>query len=397
VIGHRTRRVAAIVTALLASSTALAAASQSSKHASKSTSVTTTVSQVVPKPGEYVVVVSLRARKQAERVSVYLPGQAPRLVRAYPWAAVKLRYSLSLTSTKLAVRAVSSASAVAVSMKLTLKNPTTAAATTTTTAPPAPAPATAPAPPPAPSPLANPYTKLVWSDEFNGSAGAPVDPTKWSVAGNSGCGGSTPTSTSAANATLDGNGHLVIAGNQNGSSAQIDTVGKFSTTYGSIQASIELPAGAGLCSAFWMVGDGSNPPSGCWPGCGEIDILEALGQLPTTAIFTLHGPTTDPAGKGNSQQFEIADPGFGNLTTGFHTYGVIWTPTSFTWTVDGVACASESRAALEASNGSPSWGGVYDKPFHIILDLAVGNWQMPADATTAFPAKLQVDWVRVYG
>ena len=93
----------------------------------------------------------------------------------------------------------------------------------------------------------------------SGPAGSPPDPTKWSVAGNSGCGGSTPTSNSAANATLDGNGHLVLSRyHERTLSAQIDTVGKFSAgPYGSIQASIELPPGDGLCSAFWMVGDGA--------------------------------------------------------------------------------------------------------------------------------------------
>ena len=325
-------------------------------------------------------------------------AQGPRI----PGSVARLRYTLNLTSPKLEVRAVTIAPGVAVSMKLRLNQPPTRGATkpaatsappTITSAPAPPAPASTPAP--SPAPLADPYTSLAWSDDFSGPAGSPPDPTKWSVAGNSGCGGSTPTSNSAANATLDGNGHLVLSGYQNGSSAQIDTVGKFSAgPYGSIQASIELPPGDGLCSAFWMVGDGPNPPAACWPGCGEIDILEALSQLPNTAIFTLHGPTTD--GSANSQQFELANGGFPNLTAGFHTYGVIWTPDSFTWTVDGVAAASESRAALEASNGSASWAGVYDKPFHIILDLAVGNWQMGPDASTPFPAKMLVDWVRVY-
>ena len=168
------------------------------------------------------------------------------------------------------------------------------------------------------------------------------------------------------------------------------------TPYGSVQASIQLPPGAGLCSAFWMVGDGANPTAGCWPGCGEIDMLEALGNLPNTAIFTLHGPTTNPAQQGNYQQFESAVGGFPDLTAGFHTYGVIWTPTSFTWTVDGVAYATETRAAMEAANGAGSWAGVYDKPFHIVLDVAVGNWQMGPQPSTPFPAKMLVDWVRVY-
>jgi beta-glucanase (GH16 family) len=404
VIGRRIQRVAVVVIALLASTTALARATPSRTHTPESRSVTTTISRTVTKPGRYLVVVSLRARRHADLISVHVTGRSWRTVRAYPRTVARLRYILNLTSPKLNIRAVSRAPAVRVSMKLTLKKPPTkratkplpkSATTTTTSAPTTPTPANTAAPPPPPAPLvANPYTRLVWSDEFSGPAGSPPDPAKWTAAGNSGCGGSTPTTNSAANAALDGNGHLALTAYQDGSSAQIDTVSKFSTTYGSVQASIELPPGDGLCSAFWMVGDGPNPPASCWPGCGEIDILEALSQLPNTAIFTLHGPTTDASA--NSQQFELANGGFPNLTAGFHTYGVIWTPDSFTWTVDGVAAASQSRAALEASNGPASWAGVYDKPFHLILDLAVGNWQMGPDANTPFPARMLVDWVHVY-
>ncbi len=399
-MGRRARTVAMTAIAMLLCSTGLAAASP--KHAA-SRSVTTSVSQAVTTPGTYLVVVSVRARKQPEMVSVYVAGASPRKLRALQKAAAQLRYSLNLTSTKLAVRAVSGA-AVRLSIKLTLKKPATTGTTTAAVPPPAPVPPAAPAPAPAPATppqAANPYTTLAWSDDFTGPAGSPVDPTKWTVAGNSGCGGSTPTSNNAANAKLDGNGHLAISGNADGSSAQIDSAGHFSAgPYGSIQASLELPTGAGLCSAFWMVGDGgSNPPNApasCWPSCGEVDILEALSQLPNVAIFTLHGPTTNPAQQSNFQQFEYDQYGMPDLTAGFHTYGVIWTPTAFTWTVDGVAYATETRAALEAANGSAAWAGVYDQPFHIILDLAVGNWQEGPNASTPFPAKLLVDWVRVY-
>jgi beta-glucanase (GH16 family) len=396
VLGRRTRQVAAIATAVLACSSGLAVASQPGKHTA-SKSVTTSVSQAVATPGTYLVVVSVRARKPAESVSVYVAGQSPRKLRAHKRGAAQLRYSLNLTGTTLAVRAVSGAPAVRLSFKLTLKKPATTGTVAVTTPPPPPPPAPAPAPAPTPPALApNPYSTLVWSDEFN-TPGA-LDPKKWTVTGNSGCGGSTPTSNSAANVTVDGNGHLVLTGNANGSSAQIDTAGNFSPgPYGSVQASIELPPGAGLCSAFWMVGNGpTGAPTACWPNCGEIDILEALSQLPNTAIFTLHGPTTNPSEQGNWQQFESAVGGFPDLTAGFHTYGIIWTPSSFTWTVDGVAYATETRAAMEATNGSGSWAGVYDRSFHIILDLAVGNWQEGPNASTPFPAKMLVDWVRVY-
>ena len=61
-----------------------------------------------------------------------------------------------------------------------------------------------------------------------------------------------------------------------------------------------------------------------------------------------------------------------DLTAGFHTYALTWTPDGLSWSVDGVTYATETKAQLIAANGPSAW--VFDAPFHIILDLAVGNW-----------------------
>jgi hypothetical protein len=123
VIGRRIRLVAVVVIALLASTTALAGARPSSTHAPESRSVTTTISRIVTRPGRYLVVVSLRARRHADLVSVHVTGRSWRTVRAYPRTVARLRYTLHLTSPKLNIRAVSRAPAVRVSMTLTLKKP----------------------------------------------------------------------------------------------------------------------------------------------------------------------------------------------------------------------------------------------------------------------------------
>ena len=356
----------------------------------------------------YGVIVTLHTRARTY-ARVALAGQSVRRAWVYPRRATRLRYHhVKLAGGHAVVHAHSSHGPISMSVRIVAgrtpkkKKTTTPAPTPAPAAAPAPAPAPAPTPTPAataPAPPANPYPALVWSDEFAGSAGSAPNPNNWTYDSGGTCGGSTPyTNTqSTANASLDGNGHLAITAldtNGNYTSAQLDSVGHFSSQYGSIQASIELPAGAGLCSAFWMIGDGSpTPATPCWPGCGEIDILEALSQLPNYAIFTMHGPTSD--GSATFQQFESVASTLPDLTAGFHTYGLTWTPATLTWTVDGVACASETKAQLIAANGPDAW--VYDRPFHIILDLAVGNWAQSPDATTPFPAKLLVDWVRVYG
>jgi beta-glucanase (GH16 family) len=228
-------------------------------------------------------------------------------------------------------------------------------------------------------------TPLVWQDGFNGPVGPPPH---WTARDGTNCGAKTPTSNDPANVALDGHGHLVLTGDAGGIGVQLDTQGHFSVTHGTIEARMWVPAGDGLCSAFWMVGD-----NGDWPHSGEIDILELLGNLPNTAIFTLHGPTNVPWEQGNYQQYETSKA-LSNLTTGYHTYAVTWTTTGFAWSVDGVVYARESRTALVKANGPGSW--VFGKPFHLILNLEVGNWQEGPDATTPLPAHMLVDWIKVY-
>jgi beta-glucanase (GH16 family) len=366
------------------------------------TATTSTVSEAVTAPGRYLVMVTLQGRSRATTVTVSLTGQPQRTVHVPARARVHLKYLVVVSNAKLAVHAVAHRGpGVKVTMTLTregVDESSTPTPPTPVPSQPVATPPAAPTPPAAAPPSTDPYQgdgkPPVFSDEFSGSAGTAPDPSKWSVTGNSGCGGTQLSSDTSSNVYQDGSGHLVLQATHSGNSytaAQLETTGHFASAYGSVQASIELPPGAGLCSAFWMVGDSSN---NCWPGCGEIDILEALGQLPTTAIFTLHGPTTAPSASGNYQQFEVANWAQPDLTAGFHTYGAIWTPTSITWTVDGVAYASENKAQLIAANGPNAW--VYDAPFHLILDVAVGNWQEGPDASTPFPAKMLVDWVRWY-
>jgi beta-glucanase (GH16 family) len=360
----------------------------------------TTVSSAVSAPGEYVVDVSVRAARRGETVAVFFPGHSERTLRASTKSPAHLSYRATLTDHDLAVRAFGASSPVHLGVTMKLVKAKEQPATPAPTPAPAPAPAPAPTAPVTPPLAPNPYTHLVWSDEFSGAAGAAPDPTNWSYdTPGASCGGGTLSTNvqSTANAQTDGNGHLDIVARSNGAggytSAQLDTAGLHSFQYGAIEASIELPPGEGLCPQFWMVGDSTQASPCSWPGCGEIDILEApaFGPISSTAVFTLHGPMTNGGANGN-QQWESYVQNFAGMTTGFHTYGVIWSPGTITWTIDGVAYAIANAASLAAGS---TWA--YDnRTFHLILDMAVGGWPgAPASAAT-FPATMQVDWVHVY-
>jgi beta-glucanase (GH16 family) len=241
---------------------------------------------------------------------------------------------------------------------------------------------------------------LIWSDEFNGPAGASPDPTKWSVqTGGDGWGNNELEyyTAQASNVALDGRGHLAITARRENytgggvtreyTSARLQTKGLFATTYGRIEAKIKLPAGPGLWPAFWALG--SDIDSVGWPGSGEIDTMESLGSDPFTLYGSIHGP--EP---GSLKGYHLTTPEHSavSLASRFHDFGVEWSPSAITFTLDGVPYSTVTPASLSAGQ---QW--VFNKPFYLLLNLAVGgDWPGSPQASTPFPATMLVDWVRVY-
>jgi beta-glucanase (GH16 family) len=126
-----------------------------------------------------------------------------------------------------------------------------------------------------------------------------------------------------------------------------------------------------------------------WPGCGEIDIVEARGAQPWRISSALHGPGYS-AGNALIAAFETPDQG--PLTGDFHVFAVEWREGEIQFSVDGRSYHTERASRL-----SPPDRWVFDHPFFLILDLAVGGtFGGPPDDSTPFPATLEADWVRVY-
>jgi beta-glucanase (GH16 family) len=253
----------------------------------------------------------------------------------------------------------------------------------------------------------DPYNNLLWEDNFaedfvNGGSVANQLPSaaNWSLDSWGGCGAgtlSTPTPNGSPDADrnvyLTANGLAITAlatGPDSYSSAQLDSIGPQSdpesfTSGGTIEASIALPAGQGLCPAFWLFAD-SPAPGATTPG--EIDVLEApsFGPLVTSVSFDLHGPT-------GAQEYQGWAAPAGWDPTQFNTYGVIWTPTSIAWTINGVAYSSATQGSVPAG----SWASYETGAFRLILDLSVGGW--PCAYGTCTPpssATMYVKWVKVF-
>jgi beta-glucanase (GH16 family) len=245
-------------------------------------------------------------------------------------------------------------------------------------------------------------SQLVWSDEFNGAQNAPVDRRRWrhELGGAWGEGELQAYTNRVANSHQDGRGHLVIVARaerftgtdsitRNHTSARISTRDRYSFRYGVFEARLRTPVGKGLWPAFWALGTDIDRSG--WPECGEIDVMENLGQEPRKASGTIHGPRD---GGGARADYE---PGYSvvhtsPLSQGFHTYRVRWLPGSIEFYFDGDRYGAITAADLPAGS---RW--VFDHPFYLVLNVAIGGrWAGSPDSTTRFPQALQVDYVRVY-
>jgi uncharacterized protein (TIGR03437 family) len=258
--------------------------------------------------------------------------------------------------------------------------------------------------------------QLVWSDEFNGVAGSPPDPSKWNYdLGGGGWGnGEAETYTNSSNNVFqDGNGNLVIrairdaSGNYTSARLQTGAPGASTQTanlswqYGLVVARIKLPFGQAVWPAFWMLGENIGTVS--WPACGEVDIMENFGTFNNNINInngTIHGPVSSAGGAGDygggdgigaSYTLPLGE----QVNTDYHVYAIQWSANSVEFFVDGVSYETRTPAALPS--GAP-W--VFNNPFFILLNLAIGGpstFLGTPDPNAPFPNQdMLVDYVRVY-
>lgn len=269
--------------------------------------------------------------------------------------------------------------------------------------------------------------ELVWSDEFDGTA---IDRSKWDFDVDCWGGGNSEKqcyTDREANASVADGKLLITARKEEFSgpalpprmraeagdpdaqatqpftSARMVTRGKAAWKYGRIAVRAKLPQGQGTWPAIWMLPE--DNAYGGWALSGEIDIMEAVnlgvacaacpGGRESTILGTLHFGGRWPGNALHSE--EIAYPA---VLEGFHTFEVMWEPGRMVWSVDGRKFAEKTEddwyTDADASVEAP-----FDKPFHLILNLAIGGG-LPEErglggvSEEGFPKRMEVDWVRVW-
>lgn len=237
---------------------------------------------------------------------------------------------------------------------------------------------------------------LVWSDEFEGT-GLP-DASKWTYdVGNWGWGNNEPqyyTDQRIENARLE-DGNLIIEARKNDmdqpwTSARLTTRGKVSFLYGKIEFRAKVPATNGTWAAGWLLGD-SYRDELSWPYCGEIDVLECVGN----EIDDETGDGINHAschtrkyyfkeGTHITAEIEIED-----MVNTFHTYSIEWTPEGVFASVNGEQYYTYDKTADELE-----WP--FDKPQNLIVNLAMGGGMGGAIDPDADREQFIIDYIRVY-
>lgn len=226
---------------------------------------------------------------------------------------------------------------------------------------------------------------LSWSDEFDGTS---LNTSIWTPEIGAGGWGNNelqyytanPQNLTVSNGSLKITALEETTGSSSYTSSRIITRDLYEFQHGKIESRIKIPVGQGIWPAFWMLG--ANFDQVGWPQCGEIDVMEHINNESLTNGTVHWYNNVSHAYEGSSVPIDESE---------FHVYGAIWNETHIQFYVDDFIYYQFDYAAY--TNSTP----IFQKPFFFLLNVAVGgNWPGNPDASTVFPATMEVDYVRVY-
>ncbi|GKY96715.1 hypothetical protein MPSEU_000631000 [Mayamaea pseudoterrestris] len=236
--------------------------------------------------------------------------------------------------------------------------------------------------------------KLIWNDEFDGDS---LNATNWSYQNGDGCDvdlcawGNGELQTYQPDNVFLQDGVLIIEARRNESggytSGRIRTNGLLDFQYGYVEASIQIPRGQGLWSAFWALP--TDEAYGKWPMSGEFDLMENVGFEPDVIHGSIHYANNSGGHEYLGTPAKL--PESEAYADSFHAFAVQWQKDRLRWFVDGAQYSEILPADLE----SETWP--FNQRFHLLLNVAIGGgWPGNPDNSTLFPQQMKVDHVRVY-
>lgn len=236
------------------------------------------------------------------------------------------------------------------------------------------------------TPTSYPGMTLIWQDEF---AGDQLNTSHWNY--ETGPFNNELQYYKQQNTSVH-NGYLIIKAKVEKvegkiyTSSRLTTQNKKTFKYGRIDIRAMMPKGKGLFPALWMLGSSFSTIG--WPKCGELDIMETIGGggrdsvAYGTAHWEFNGQHVSYGGHKGLQNGQV-------LGDEFHVYSIVWTSTEIKWYIDDIK--------YHTIDITPADLVPFTKDFFFIFNVAVGGeWAGNPDATTVFPQRMVVDYVRVF-
>lgn len=234
------------------------------------------------------------------------------------------------------------------------------------------------------------YT-LAWSDEFSGNT---INTANWGFeSGNNGGWGNNELEnyTGRVQNAFVSNGNLIIEARQEPldgqiyTSARMITKDKQSFKFGRVDIRARLPKGKGIWPALWMLGD--NISTAGWPACGEIDIMELLGNETNKMYGTLHWGATPATHASKGTNYTLPAGGFDEK---FHVFSMVWVQ-------DTIKLLVDDQPYFTLNSHDVAGNYPFNSKFFFIFNIAVGgSWPGAPDANTTFPQRMFVDYIRVF-
>ena len=233
-------------------------------------------------------------------------------------------------------------------------------------------------------------SNLIWSDEFN-YTGSP-ESSKWNYnigRGDNGWGNNEAQyyTNRSENVKVE-NGYLTITAKKENyegaeyTSTRMLTQGKFDFTYGKVEVRAKLPSGGGTWPAIWMLGSSISTVG--WPACGEVDIMEHVGNNQGNVQSAMHTPSSYGGTVNHGSQF------LDDVSSEFHVYAVEWTSEKMIFSVDDVVHYTYNPSTKDNN----TWP--YDSNQFIILNIAMGGGFGGTIDSNFVSSTMQIDYVRVY-
>ena len=169
-------------------------------------------------------------------------------------------------------------------------------------------------------------------------------------------------------------------------SSSLTTRGLHAFQYGRFEMRARIDVRPGMWPAFWSVGE-----KGRWPASGEVDVMEYYN-----GVLLANVAWADSSGRArwDSSRKPVAELGGAAWASNYHVWRMDWDEREIRLFVDDRLLNSTPLDSTFNGAGTPSNG--LRQPHHLILNLAIGGMNGGDPSGTTFPAKLEVDYVRVY-